>query len=132
MKRVFLIATLLFCLSPSRGTAAVAADEVYISIFNIIMTGDNLKDKGQGRAALEQYLEAERDLKNLKSAYPTWNSKIVGFRLKYLADRIGPLMVQYPGTTIPEKKGAGSAADPKDDKQKGPKGVTGAVRDLNS
>ena len=131
MKRVFLIATLLFCLLPSQGSAAVAADDVYISIFNMIMAGDNLKEKGQGRAALEKYLEAERDLKKLKSAYPSWNSKIVSFRLKYLADKIGPLKVQYPGTTIPDKKGA-AGGGAKGKAAKGPAGVNSAMRDINS
>jgi hypothetical protein len=81
-----------------RGADTVAADHAYIRIFNTIKAGDNLVDKGQGRNALEKYLEAERDLKKLKTDYPSWNAKIVTFRLNYLAGRIGPLKVQYPQT----------------------------------
>ena len=106
MKRVFPLATLIFCLLPltSQGAVQPDASELYIKIFDTIMAGDNLQTQGQGRKALEKYLEAERDLTNLKSAYKSWNPRIVNFRLKYLSDKIGPLKVQYPGTVIPKKK----------------------------
>lgn len=131
MNRVLLLAGLFFCLLPSQSRGAGAADEQYIEIFNTVMAADGLKAGGQGRAALEKYLEAERDLKKLKSAYGAWNPKIVNFRLKYLADRIGPLKVQYPGTVIPEpSSGLGVGKGKGKRKVKNP-AVEPVLRDLN-
>jgi len=133
MKRVFLLATLVFCLLPLSSKAAVKADasELYIKIFDTIMAADNLQSSGQGRKALEKYLEAERDLKNLKSAYKDWNPRIVNFRLKYLADKIGPLKVQYPGTVIPDKKASGGSKAKGGKKGKKVSGVDAMLEQLN-
>ena len=68
----------------------------YMSIYELITLADSLNTEGQGRAALEKYLAADRDLKTLRKAYPSWNANIVNFRLKYLSDRIAPLQVRFP------------------------------------
>jgi chromosome segregation ATPase len=131
MKRGLLFATLIFCLLPSSSQGAAAPDELYIKIFDTIMVGDGMKTAGQGRNALEKYLEADRDLKKLQSAYKTWNPRIVNFRLKYLSDRIGPLKVQYPGTIIPKKDvGAGKTKGGKKGKKVGG-GVDSVMNQLN-
>ena len=126
MKRVFLLAALIFCLVPSSSQGAeAAADDLYIKIFDLIMTADGLQSDGQGRHALEKYMEADRDLKGLKSAYRKWNPSIVNYRLKYLADKMGRLKVQYPGTIIPTQKV--DAVDPNEKN----KGVVTALENLN-
>lgn len=136
MRRLLLIALLIFA-GPGIVSAA-APEDLYINIFNLIVKGDELQEKGQGRAALEKFLEADRDLKNLKAAYGTWSKKIVDFRLKYLAKQIGPLKVQYPGTVIPQPGVVGGMGNAKWKTGKGGKGGKGgsvgvntALRELN-
>ena len=132
MQRVFIFAVGLLCLASLSANGAGKPDEQYIEIFNTIMAGDEWKSKGNGKRALEMYLFAEDQLKKLKSAYGTWNPKIVNFRLDYLKRRVGPLNVQYPGTTIPASLKQGSAGGEgeaeENAKETGPGGV---YRDLN-
>lgn len=129
MKRVLLLAGLFFCLLPSQAKAADASEQ-YIDIFNIVMAADGLKAQGQGRQALQKYMEAERDLKKLKNAYGDWNPKIVNFRLSYLADRIGPLKVQYPGTQIVDS-GPQTGGKGKGKNKRKKSSVDSVLRDLN-
>ena len=77
-----------------------AQDDQYVKVFNTILQADTLKDAGQGRAALEKYLDAEVELKKIQAGFPAWNTKIVTFRLGYLSDRITPLKAQFPGVGL--------------------------------
>ncbi len=128
MKRLLLIALLTFAGPPL--VKAAAPEDLYIKVFNLIVKGDELQGKGQGRSALEKYLEADRDLKNLKAAYANWQQNIVDFRLKYLAKQIGELKVQYPNTTPPARL-ADTVAKKGKGKQKRSPGFDAELHDLN-
>lgn len=131
MQRVLIFAVGLLCLASLTANGAGKPDEQYIEIFNTIMSGDDWKSKGNGKRALEMYLFAEDRLKKLKSAYPTWNGKIVNFRLDYLKRRIGPLNVQYPGTTIPASMKQANQGEEEAAAAKAEAGPGGVYRDLN-
>ena len=102
MKHVFLIllATCLALASPS--ARAAAADEQYVKVFNTVLQGDSLREAGQGKQALEKYLNAQEELTKIQAAYKTWEPKLVAFRLAYLEDWIKKLSVQFPGTVAPK------------------------------
>lgn len=102
MKHVFRLILCAACLVLATASArAAAADELYVRVFNIILQGDQLRESGKGKAALEKYLTAKEDLLKIQSAYKTYEPKLVDFRLKYLDDLIQKLNVQFPGTTPP-------------------------------
>jgi tetratricopeptide (TPR) repeat protein len=66
-------------------------DDKYVFIYSLIQEADGLKQKGEGKAAVERYTLAEKNLKDLRGLYPDWNKKIVNYRLDYLADRLQEL-----------------------------------------
>ncbi len=102
MKHVFLLllATCLALASPS--ARAAAADEQYVKVFNTVLQGDSLREAGQGKQALEKYLNAQEELTKIQAAYKTWEPKLVAFRLAYLDDWVKKLSVQFPGTVAPK------------------------------
>ncbi len=67
---------------------AEGPDQEYIRIYNLIIHADSMTEKGETRAAAEQYREAETALKKLNSIYPQWNEVVVKFRLDYLAQKL--------------------------------------------
>jgi len=93
MKRAFsLIFALLFVVGvlPSGG----GSDSDYVHIYQLIQQADTLAAGGQAQSALNKYLEAETELKKLQTANPTWNEKLVKFRLNYLREKISTLQSQ--------------------------------------
>lgn len=68
--------------------AQSSPDDKYVFIYSLIQEGDKLKQKGDGRAAVDRYTQAEKSLKDLRALHPDWNKKIVDYRLDYLADQL--------------------------------------------
>ncbi|MEN9574467.1 MAG: repeat containing protein [Verrucomicrobiota bacterium] len=102
MKHVSLL-LLAACLALAAPSAqAAAADEQYVKVFNTVLQGDSLREAGQGKQALEKYLNALEELKKIQAAYKTWEPKLVAFRLAYIEDWIKKLSVQFPGTVAPK------------------------------
>lgn len=92
MKRLFAAvasALLLFSL-PAR---AEIADDQYVGIYNEIQDADALEEK-QPLQALAKYTEAQTALQRFQRVNPNWNTKIVDFRLEYLASKITILTAQ--------------------------------------
>jgi Tfp pilus assembly protein PilF len=97
MKRLFIFLILcLLALSP--GARAEGVDDQYIVIYNIIQQGDALSEKGQAQTAIAKYLEAQTALRKFQAANQDWNTKVVKFRLNYLANRITQLSSNVPAT----------------------------------
>ena len=102
MKRFFIFAILcLLALSPR--ARAEGADDQYIAIYNLIQQGDALTEKGKGPAAMAKYLEAQGALKKFQAANQSWNTKVVKFRLNYLATRIDQISSNAPVAMPPAK-----------------------------
>jgi tetratricopeptide (TPR) repeat protein len=65
-------------------------DDEYVQIFRLIQEADSLSDTAPGQA-LAKYLDAQAALDRLHKGTPDWNTRIVNYRLTYLADRIARL-----------------------------------------
>jgi tetratricopeptide (TPR) repeat protein len=98
MKRLVAVAFAAFFVFGS-GARAAAPDEQYVGLYGLIQEADKLNAAGQTRAAVTKYLEAQVGLKNLQSASPDWNPKIVNFRIQYIASKLEPL-AQKPATAV--------------------------------
>jgi len=62
-----------------------------MQIYSQLEEADKLKNAGNSRGAVAKYLEVQNSLKGLQRAFPDWNSKLVGFRLEYVASQLEPL-----------------------------------------
>src|SRR4030095_15104942 len=69
---------------------AVAQEEEYSRIFNVVQEADGLAAK-QPDKALTKYREAYAALEKLRTNEPKWNSDMVTFRLKYVGEKIQKL-----------------------------------------
>lgn len=99
MKRLFaLIAATLLLFSFS--SHAQSADDQYVQIYNLIQDADSLETT-QPAQALAKYTEAQTELQRFQRVNPGWNSKVVNFRLEYLASKITILSAQAPAAAKP-------------------------------
>jgi Flp pilus assembly protein TadD len=87
MKYALSVALALLLL-PWAAMAQETPDDRYIAIYDLIQLADNLNDGGSPKDAQAKYTEAQTDLKKFQSEFPTWNVKIVNFRLNYLAAKL--------------------------------------------
>jgi tetratricopeptide (TPR) repeat protein len=92
------IVAVLFLFISGVQLRAQSADERYVQIFNWIQEADASSEHGELRQAVTRYLEAEKALKNLHSAFPGWHETVVKFRLAYLGERIDALTQKLPQT----------------------------------
>lgn len=90
MIRCFALAGML-CLALLSVAQAQTPDEKYVGIYHLIQEADALNDAGKIREAVSRYVEAQNALKNFQSDHPSWNERIVKFRLDYIAARLDPL-----------------------------------------
>ena len=77
------------------------ADDQYIVIYGLIQQADTLAGSGRPQAALTQYADAQQELAKFEKVYPSWNPKIVNFRLSYVAGKIAGLKAQLPEPQVP-------------------------------
>lgn len=74
--------------------SAGGADSDYVRVYQLIQDADALSATDQPQSALNKYIEAQTELLKLQGANPTWNERLVKFRLNYLRDKIGALRSQ--------------------------------------
>ncbi len=75
---------------------AQGPDEQYVRIYNLIQQADALRASGESEQALSRYLEANTALTQIKRVYPTWQPKVVDFRLSYLSEKIEAISGSQP------------------------------------
>ena len=92
MKRFAVFVALLAALTFAR---AEGPDDQYLRIYNLMQEADSLV-KTQPAPALDKYLEAQASLRALQQIYPEWNSKIVSYRLSYIASQIESVAPKAP------------------------------------
>src|SRR5256885_7565544 len=63
-------------------------EDRFVRIYNLIQQADALTESGRHDKARQQYLEAQAELKALRKEHPDWNESVVGFRLKYVAEKL--------------------------------------------
>ncbi|HZR19727.1 MAG TPA: hypothetical protein VFE51_20750, partial [Verrucomicrobiae bacterium] len=88
MKRFAVLVIVAICgLAPAFGQGL---DDEYVQIFRTIQEADSLSSSAPSQA-LAKYLDAQAALDRLHKGSPEWNTRIVTYRLSYLADRIAAL-----------------------------------------
>src|SRR5438874_2404666 len=99
MKRFWFVPGLLLLFGPL--LQAEEPSDQFIRIYNLIQQADTLNDSDQARL---KYLEAQTELKALRKAHPDWNEAVVGFRLKYVAEKLERLIGQPPAAPEAQKE----------------------------
>lgn len=66
-------------------------EDKYLALMQMVDRADALSEKGQTNAAKAKYTDAHAALSDFRKNYPNWNTKVVTFRLNYVADRINTL-----------------------------------------
>lgn len=84
---------------------AQGPDDQYVRIYNMIQAGDALSASQPGDA-LAKYLEAHSELQRFQRLNPDWNTRVVSFRLNYLAAKIAAMSAQAPVPSAPPKPAA--------------------------
>ena len=122
-----LLATLLLAVSFT--VCAQSSEEQYVRIYNLIQQADALNGNGQFAQALPKYLEAQSALQRIQKFNPTWNPKVVSYRLSYIAERIEagpgaasstPAKKTSPPPTVPAAATTASTAKPEAQSQTAP------------
>ncbi|HYG33908.1 MAG TPA: tetratricopeptide repeat protein [Clostridia bacterium] len=94
MKRLFaLVLLVVFALQPI--VHAQSLDDQYVQVFNLIQEADDLYNNAPGQA-LAKYVQAQSALERIKKGSPTWNIRVIDFRLTYVASRIAALSAKAP------------------------------------
>ena len=96
MKRFSALVGLVLAVALSPVRAQQSPDDQYIAIYSLIQQADALQSGGQPRQALDGYTQALAELRKFQKVFPDWDSKIVTFRLDYLAQKINGLAAQLP------------------------------------
>jgi len=96
MKRFAALVGLVLAVALSPVRAQQSPDDQYIAIYSLIQQADALQSGGQPRQALDGYTQALAELQKFQKVFPDWDSKIVTFRLDYLAQKINGLARQFP------------------------------------
>ncbi len=112
MYRIVALMALVFCLGFSRAQAA-GADDLFIAIYNLIQQADAQADSGNSSAAVTAYSKAQEDLKLLHRQYPSWNERVVNYRLRYVAERLATLKAAGASAATPKANLATSTSTPK-------------------
>jgi hypothetical protein len=84
------VITLLFA-GWAMSAQAQEADEEYLKIFDLIQEGDSLKTGGQTNLAIAKYQQAQTALRIFQKNRPTWNPKMISYRLSYVTEQIAAL-----------------------------------------
>ncbi len=94
--------------------AFAGADDDFIAIYNLIQQGDTSKDTGQLGIARRAYADAQQRLGELRRSYPTWNERVIAYRLRYVAEKLSSLppdeATAEPAKTTPPPTTPGTPA----------------------
>ena len=80
------------------GVALGGPDDDYIAVYRILSNADAEQIQGHPLEARRNFQEARERLLALHRAYPSWNEKVVGFRLRYIEEKLTQLGPEAPGT----------------------------------
>ena len=87
MLRLAALLALIVCCTTVRARA-VGADELFITVYNQIQQADAHAEAGRQGDAYAAYVKAQEDLRQLQRQYPTWNERVINYRLRYVADKL--------------------------------------------
>lgn len=75
---------------------AAGPDEEYVRIYKTIVEADSFREGGQSSSAISAYQNAQGGLMRLAGTYPSWNERLVNYRLNYIANQLRPLGIESP------------------------------------
>jgi Flp pilus assembly protein TadD len=110
MKRFFSLAVAVGLWLPLAARAAESPEDRYIAIYDLIQEADSLNDANDTRAAQAKYTAAQAELKKFAGEFPTWNVKIVNFRLNYLSGKISPVVLKPSAPVATNEMETGAAS----------------------
>ncbi|MCC6232393.1 MAG: hypothetical protein IT580_07090, partial [Verrucomicrobiales bacterium] len=96
MKRLALCLVLLT--GPALSGPAQTADTEFLRIYERIQQGDTRAAANDAAGAYGDYRLALEDLERFAKAHPSWNEKIIRFRLGYLEGKVGELKGRVPAS----------------------------------
>ena len=105
---MFRTAVLLALASALLWRASAGADDDFIAAYNLIQQSDTFRETGQVSSARRGYGEALTRLRDLQRSYPTWNERVIAYRLRYVTEKLGALPERAAAAALP----AGSDAAP--------------------
>ncbi len=97
--KIFLATLLVWSSLLTVGLAQQDADNRYLLIYEQLQQADGLFQGGQLPEALAAYQTAQSQLQSFQQIYPDWDSDIVSYRLKNVADKIAALKAQLPAAS---------------------------------
>jgi hypothetical protein len=71
-----------------RPALAESPDEEYLRIYDLMVDADGLKAAGKADLARAKYLEVQKELVKFRDANPSWNPKVISYRLNELAAKL--------------------------------------------
>jgi len=71
-------------------------DDDFITIYNLIQVTDFQNTAGRTAEAREGYLKVQQLLRQLQRTHPTWNERVISYRLRYVADKLANLPESAP------------------------------------
>ncbi|MBX3747735.1 MAG: tetratricopeptide repeat protein [Verrucomicrobiae bacterium] len=83
------------------GLHAQTPDSEFLQIYRLIQAGETHEAAGEFAQAMDRYQEARRELDRFARANPTWNRRIVQFRLGFLGEKVGALKLNAPAEPVP-------------------------------
>jgi hypothetical protein len=99
LKRCLLLSVLVLAWNGNLATTrGAAADDQYLKIFTSIELADELAAKNKSVEAKTKYLEAQKQLQQFRRTFPTYNAKLVNFRLNDLDKKIDALALAETAT----------------------------------
>ncbi len=78
---------------------AQSPDSEFLQIYSLIQEGDAFQSEGRPADAFDRFRRAREELVGFSKAYPSWNDKIVKFRLEFLAGRLESLKDKAPAAS---------------------------------
>ncbi len=86
----------LCCLGILGWARAQSVEGQYVHVYNLMQEAEALRASGDEPSALTRYLEAQTALNQIQKVYPSWNPKVVNFRLQFLENRIAVVSKSTP------------------------------------
>jgi len=96
MKFARLLAVAAFACLLVQASLAQTADDRFIQIYRAIKQADQFSENGQSSEAYKLYREAQDELRKLQASQPSWNPKVIQYRLGYVADKLSLLAPRVP------------------------------------
>jgi hypothetical protein len=73
------------------GAVHAGADDDFVAIYSLIQQADSFRESGQVATAREAYSNALKRLRDLQRSYPTWNERVINYRVRYVSEKLSAL-----------------------------------------